>query len=228
MNSHNKIKIIFLGNVGIGKTCLIVSYQGGSFIEHPSTLGTTPSYSKIKINDKEYNLTILDTSGQERFFSMTKNFIATADIIILVFSVTDKDSFKALNYWYENVYEIKGNDGYLIGVAGNKLDLLKEVDDIRSIEKKMISFSNKIKAEYSWTSAKENIGIKDLIKNLVTKFIEKYPKKLAEKRRTICLKANDLKKKEEEKKCCSQKKQRFNSSMSVSSTQEDISFDPFD
>ena len=170
--TKNEIKIIVVGSIAVGKTCLIAHYQTGKFLsEIPSTCGSSFVQKKAIINGKKYTLNLWDTAGQEKYDSLTKIFTKNANVIILVYSIVDKKSFQSLNKWLNLVKEINGEDGYAIGVAANKSDLYKQsvVPDSQGQE-----YAKKIKAIWKSTSAKdEDRGIEELIEELVKIYIEK-------------------------------------------------------
>jgi small GTP-binding protein len=162
----NAIKIIVVGSMAVGKTCLIAHYQTGKFLsEIPSTCGSSFVQIKKTIKGKKYSLNLWDTAGQEKYDSLTKIFTKNANIVILVYSIVDKKSFQALNKWLKLVKEINGEDGYALGVAANKSDLYKQsvVPDSQGQD-----YAKKIKAVWKSTSAKEeDKGIEVLIDELL-------------------------------------------------------------
>ena len=167
----NEIKIIILGSVGVGKTCLITRYKTGKFLQHiPSTFGS--NFVKIDkiINNKKYVLNIWDTAGQEKYNSLTQTFTKNAKIVILVYSIIDKKSFLDLDNWLKLVKEGNGEKGYVLGVAANKWDLYlqSEVSD-----KKGKEYAKKINAIWKSTSAKEESkGIEELMSELTMEYIK--------------------------------------------------------
>ena len=167
----NTIKIIVVGSMAVGKTCLINHYQTGKFLsEIPSTCGSSFIQKKIIINGIKYTLNLWDTAGQEKYNSLTKMFTKNANIIILVYSIVDKQSFLDLGKWLKFVKDINGEDGYIIGIAANKSDLYKNsvVSDNQGQE-----YARKIKAIWKSTSAKEeDRGINILIDELVQIYVK--------------------------------------------------------
>ena len=167
----NTIKIIVVGSMAVGKTCLIAHYQTGKYLsEIPSTCGSSFVQIKKTINGKKYTLNLWDTAGQEKYDSLTKIFTKNANIVILVYSIIDKKSFQSLNKWLKLVKEINGEDGYAIGVAANKSDLYKQsvVPDSQGQE-----YAKKIKAVWKSTSAKEeDKGIEVLIDELLEIYLD--------------------------------------------------------
>ena len=163
--SSNKIKIIVLGSMEVGKTCLIAHYRTGKFLSQiPSTCGSSFVEMKKVIKGKKYTLNLWDTAGQEKYNSLNKIFTKNANIVILVYSIIDKKSFQSLSNWLKLVKETNGEDGYAIGVAANKYDLYKKsvVHDSQGQE-----YAKKIKAIWKSTSAKEDMGIEKLIDELL-------------------------------------------------------------
>ena len=195
--SSNPIKIIVVGSMAVGKTCLIAHYQTGKFLsEIPSTSGS--SFVKIKkvIKGKKYTLHLWDTAGQEKYDSLTKIFTKNANIVILVYSIVDKKSFQALNKWLKLVKDIIGEDGYALGVAANKSDLYKnfKVPDSAGQE-----FAKKNKAIWKSTSAKEeDRGIDELIDEL----LEVYMTKKSNNNNPEYIKLNNNKENKKEGGCC--------------------------
>ena len=124
----SEIKIILLGESGVGKTNLINILMGHPFNDNEIT-STSNSYSekKVTINNKLYKLNLWDTIGQEKFRQLTKIFYKDSKIVIFVFDITNKQSFDELqNYWVKDVKEQIGDDGIVIGVIANKIDLFLE------------------------------------------------------------------------------------------------------
>ena len=169
----NEIKVILLGSIGVGKTCLITRYKTGKFLDKlPST--RSPNYVQIQkeINNKEYTFNIWDTAGQEKYNSLTQTFAKNAKIIILVYSIIDKESFNSLNKWFELAKNVNGEKGYSLGIAANKSDLYKE--NIKDIipDSKGKEYAKKINAIWKSTSAKEDSeSIVELMNELMEDFI---------------------------------------------------------
>jgi small GTP-binding protein len=170
-NIYN-IKIILLGESGVGKTNLINAYFGNPFNTDIS-MTTTPnqSHSKVDIENNICYLDIWDTMGQEKYHSMTKSFIKGSHIIIFVYDMTDKESFTKLNYWVNQVREVIDLDNKIIlGLAANKLDLIEECQ----VEKNQgEAYAKKIGAIFGEMSAKENRKVfKQYVHKLLGKLLD--------------------------------------------------------
>ena len=158
MSSGNKA--ILLGESNIGKTSVIKQYISGEFnLESQETKGAKYFETKVVLADKTITLDIWDTSGQEKYRSLTKFFIKDAKVIILMYDITDENSFEELkDFWY-----ISSKDsGATFFVVANKCDLSnKKVNDEEAKD-----FASKIGANFFSVSAKDNIGLSELFEKV--------------------------------------------------------------
>ena len=124
----------------------------------------------IELNKKKYKLIIWDTIGQEKYRSISKLFLTEAKIVILVYCIDKKDTFTNLDFWY-NLYKEELGDEAILGIAGNKADLLLEqVVPYQEGEK----FANERGAIFAEISAKENkVTINNFMNDLVKAYIAK-------------------------------------------------------
>jgi small GTP-binding protein len=225
----NEIKIIILGSVGVGKTCIITRYKTGKFLEDiPPTQGSNYVQIIKNINNKNYIFNFWDTAGQEKYNSLTQSFTKNSQIVILVYSIVDKKSFEALDFWLDLVKKENGDTGYILGVAGNKSDLYQDskVPDIKGKE-----YAEKIGAIWKSTSAKED---SKSIEELINELTENYIRENNTKNRGSTIKLNNkfFNKKQEKKGCCgsdNNKKNKSGSNMvqsnvTVASKSEDEDF----
>ena len=120
-------KAILLGESGVGKTSLINITGGGKFNENEvSSISSNFIKKYIEIDSKKYLINIWDTAGQEKYKHLAKLFFHGSDIVILVYDISSKESFKGLEYWYKETKE-HINNKTIYGIVGNKKDLyLKE------------------------------------------------------------------------------------------------------
>ena len=117
------IKLILLGESAVGKTSIINRYVEDSFSNDIiSSSSMTYSRKRLTINKQNIILNIWDTVGQEKFKSLSKLFFNDTKIVVLVYSITEKDTFIKLDYWLKTFQETIGDD-VVLGVAGNKSDL---------------------------------------------------------------------------------------------------------
>ena len=164
------VKIILLGESGVGKTSIINRYLNDEFASDSlSTLGSYTSKKEITKNKTKYLLDIWDTSGQEQYHSITNLFINGSDIVILVYSIDSKTSFTGLNFWYNSVKEKLGNDNYILAIVGSKSDLALEEQVSEEEGKK---FAKEKNAKFKLVSAKMDVkGINNLFDSLLDEYI---------------------------------------------------------
>ena len=124
-------KIIVLGDSGVGKSCLTNRAIRDNFQENFSpTIGFEFFTFIVKIEDKIIKLQIWDTCGQEMYRSLISNFYHNSSLAFIVYSVADKESFKNVEVWYNEIRE-KSNPDVKIFLVGNKIDL----DESREVQK---------------------------------------------------------------------------------------------
>ena len=136
-----ELKVILLGEPGVGKTNIISRYLSGSFNQSSNpTIGSTFGEKNIKKDGVTYSLKVWDTTGQEKYNSITKLFVKGSHIVILVYSIDNLQSFEKLNFWYNYIKEELQEGKYILGILGNKRDLFEsEVvseEDGKRLEKK--------------------------------------------------------------------------------------------
>ncbi len=168
---EKELKIIVLGECGVGKTNIIMRYYKDAFNEDSITTTCTSYIMKIIKRDKvTYRLNVWDTAGQERFRSITRSFLQDAKIILLVYSIIDKKSFEGLDYWYKTVFEIC-DPNVAIAIVGNKSDLFVE-QEVTEEEGK--NFADAKGAMFKLISAKsDKQGVDALFDEALDKYIEK-------------------------------------------------------
>lgn len=174
------ISITILGETSVGKTCINNVFLGIEFFEeHLTTVGLEKMDALITIESGEtIKLKIWDTAGQERFRSISSNSLKSSQGAIVVFDLTNRESFEKVEDWLTQIrnYSTK----IVIGLFGNKCDLeerevTQEEIDILCQKEDLIYFE---------TSAKKNIGIKEgfnKIASLAYKAFEKEDNKKYQK-----------------------------------------------
>ena len=160
------MKVYFLGDGGVGKTCLLRVFQTGEFNpSHMPTLGMdyVRTLYKPETSSGEINVTLWDTAGQDRFRSLIKSVYRETDGIALCFDLTNELSFTHLTNWIDQIREAAPEHVQMI-LLGNKRDLTSE----RVISKKEaeeLAAANKM--EYFETSAVEKHNVKEAINKLL-------------------------------------------------------------
>ena len=201
------LKIIFLGEVAVGKTSLINIFIDPNFNKNISPT-LSPSYltKLVEYENKTFLLSIWDTAGQEQYRAMNKIFIKNSNIILFIYDITNKPSLKELSFWIKYVETCIGKDSAVYGVIGNKLDLFDKEDEIKEKGQdfELVNteegkkFAEEIGAEFLETSAAQKApGLDNLINKLIGIYINKNWK--IKKNDSIQLDKNQINK---NKKCC--------------------------
>ena len=168
-----EIKVILLGESGVGKTSIISRYVENQFSENMMSSHTMTYVQKeITIDKQKMQLNIWDTVGQEKYRSLSHLFFKDTKIVILVYSIISMDSFKALDYW-SNLYKETIGDDAILGIAANKSDLYmdQEVPDSMGEE-----FAKEHNGFFSLISAKNNkVQLDNYINKLVKEYLKKNP-----------------------------------------------------
>lgn len=164
-----EIKIIVVGESGVGKSNIIIRYNGGQFDSHSLPNNSSCYIVKYyKFGNKIYRINVWDTAGQEKYHSLTKIFIKDSHIALLVYAINDYNSFEKLDFWYNIVKEVCKN--IIISVIGNKIDLFDEEKVDKNIAKAKAEEYN---AQFGFTSAlNDDSGIDEIIENLVKDYIK--------------------------------------------------------
>ena len=168
------VKIILIGESGVGKTSIIRRYHFNKFEENIDPTFTPTFITKTIIRDNIiYRLNIWDTVGQEKYYSITKSSLQGADIVILVYSIDRIDSFKKLDYWNQKIKD-NFSDNVILSIVGNKCDLF-ENDDIQLVpDEDVEKYAKEKNAIFKLVSAKkDNKGINTFFEQLLDEYIKK-------------------------------------------------------
>ena len=194
-----QIKIVLLGESGIGKTCLYNRIIDDTYKNYnPSTLG---SDCKCKVKNfpkyqRDLQLEIWDTAGAEEYRALSKIFYQKAEIAIACYDITNRKSFDELKkYWINNLKEAVKKD-IIIGLTANKSDLFEEQV---VPENEAIQYAKENGFFFFQTSAKQGTGITDLIESLGNEYLKRNG--CVERSTFILQKAKTLPRKKKDK-CC--------------------------
>ena len=187
-------KILIIGEVSVGKTCLLLRYADDSFTQnHLTTLGIDFKTKIITINNSLIKLQIWDTAGQEKFRTITKSYYKDANGIILTYDISNSDSLKNIQNWMKLI-EQNAEDGVCKILVGNKCDLENRAIKKEEGEKIAQDFGMK----FFETSAKSDINVDEAFNYLVTIILEKAQKNISNS--NIVLEKDKHKKKKKKKK----------------------------
>ena len=195
-------KIVLIGDTSVGKSCLLTRFADDQFSEsYVTTIGVDFRFKTMIVCDKITKVQVWDTAGQERYRSITNAYYRGAEAIMIVFDVTNKDSFTHIQDWMEEIIKYTGKDVVII-VGANKSDL----NDRNVKKEEMEEFSKKKGIKIFECSAKTGDGVENAFKYMVETLIKKNDKTSKEKNNgnNSKLKTNEEKNKNvTKKKCCS-------------------------
>ena len=168
-------KVLLLGDSTVGKTCFLLRYCDKTFQEaHLSTIGLDYRLKSMTLQSgKNIKLQIWDTAGQDRFRAITKNYYKGANGIILIYDVTNRQSYENVKNWITQIRE-EANPNVVIYLAGNKVDVSEEEKVVKTEEGKKIA--EEFNLPLYETSAKNGVNINRIFEELVEKVDEIYSK----------------------------------------------------
>lgn len=166
------VKIVLIGESGVGKTCIISRFVNDMFDSNSlSTSGASYAAKTLRFEEKKASIQmqLWDTAGQEKFKSIARMFYKDATVAVLVYDITRKDSYNGLvNYWYKELCD-NGPDDIILAIAANKSDLYTQ-EQVPEIEVR--EFAQKIGAIFRNTSARTSDGIDDLFESIGKKILD--------------------------------------------------------
>ncbi|KAF5472106.1 hypothetical protein F2P56_008846 [Juglans regia] len=123
-NKNINAKLVLLGDVGAGKSSLVLRFVKGQFIEfQESTIGAAFFSQTLSVNDETVKFEVWDTAGQERYHSLAPMYYRGAAAAIIVYDITNQASFERSKKWVQEL-KAQGNPNMVMALAGNKADLL--------------------------------------------------------------------------------------------------------
>ena len=173
MNGQGALSFILIGDSTVGKTCFLNRFFKNQFTENfLSTIGIDKEMKHVKVNNECYKLTVWDTAGQERFRCLPKKYYQNADGVLLLFDVTNEETFTNVSNWMKDVKDNSNktisNDAnkqsdislYLIG---NKIDKPDRVVTKEKAEEMAKSLGMK----YFEVSCKINMNIPEVMARMI-------------------------------------------------------------
>ena len=116
-------KLIFLGDQYVGKSSILNRFYQDKFeADYQATIGLDFHSKNVTINGNNIRLLLYDTAGQEKFKSLIPMYIRDANIILVVYDITNKDSFTHTEHWVNETKDLKREDAIFV-LVGNKIDL---------------------------------------------------------------------------------------------------------
>ncbi|KAG2430790.1 hypothetical protein HYH02_013629 [Chlamydomonas schloesseri] len=158
-----KYKLVFLGDQSVGKTSIITRFMYDKFDNtYQATIGIDFLSKTMYLEDRTVRLQLWDTAGQERFRSLIPSYIRDSSVAVVVYDITNRQSFLNTARWIQEVRTERGND-VIIFLVGNKTDL---------IDKRQVSIeegdakARELNVNFIETSAKAGLNIKALFRKI--------------------------------------------------------------
>ena len=167
-----EIKICLLGDVSVGKTSIASRFCKNSFTDsYRNTIGGAYQQQNIVLNNGvKIKLHIWDTSGQDRFRSMTNLYYRDAQVAILTYDVSNEQSLESLNYWLNELNDKTEINDMLLCLAGNKIDVEASKRQVSTSKGKAVAEEHNM--IFFETSAKTGAGVKELFQAIAAKEYE--------------------------------------------------------
>ncbi|KAG0372136.1 hypothetical protein BGX24_000680 [Mortierella sp. AD032] len=166
------LKLLLIGSSGTGKSSLLMRFVDGVFLapdEISATIGVDFKVKVIDVEGKKYKLTIWDTAGQERFRTLTSSYYRGAQGVILVYDVSNRDSFNDLQTWFNELDTYCSSKEVVRMIVGNKVDK----ESSREVSKQEgQEFARKLQTLFVECSAKTKLGVQQAFDELVQQIID--------------------------------------------------------
>ena len=196
-------KVLLLGNSNVGKSSLFLRFVDDIWNDtFVPTIGVDFKIKTFDIDEKKIKMQIWDTAGQERFKNIIASYYRGAHGILLIYDVTDKDSFKNLSNWLIEI-EKNASKNVLKVLIGNKSDL----EDKRVVTYNQgKEFADTYGLKFIETSAKKNLNVTEAFETLGRELMaasdDKRINKQKPNKKVTVSNAQDLTKKKKKKGCC--------------------------
>ncbi|XP_015207211.1 ras-related protein Rab-41 isoform X1 [Lepisosteus oculatus] len=163
-NPLRKFKLVFLGEQSVGKTSLITRFMYDSFDNtYQATIGIDFLSKTMYLEDRTVRLQLWDTAGQERFRSLIPSYIRDSTIAVVVYDITNLNSFQQTSKWIDDVRTERGSD-VIIMLVGNKTDLADKSRQITTEEGEQRA--KELNVMFIETSAKTGYNVKQLFRRV--------------------------------------------------------------
>ncbi|KAG5635978.1 hypothetical protein H0H81_009482 [Sphagnurus paluster] len=164
-------KLLLIGNSSVGKSSLLLRFSDEQWLpedESSATIGVDFRVHKMEVGGRKVKLSIWDTAGQERFRTITSSYYRGAQGIILVYDVSNRESFDALPRWYSELETYVSDDVVKI-LVGNKVD--KEFSrQVPTSEGQ--AFATRMSSLFLETSAKTSVGVNEAFQGVVQRILD--------------------------------------------------------
>jgi len=182
MHYTPRSKVVIVGDCGVGKSSIIIRFTQNVFTENiPLTVGLELVNKTIKVDGVDIVVDIADTAGQERHRTLTSSHYRYVDGVIIVYDVTNRESFESLQWWLGEVKNHSSATVQIVLVA-HKVDESERVISKEEGE----NFAERNKLKHFECSAKESLNIDSPFLYVVSKALETQ-KLLSENEETLSI-----------------------------------------
>ena len=162
-------KMVLIGDSCVGKSCVLIRFADDNFTDnHVTTIGVDFRFRSMEIDSHSIKLQIWDTAGQERYKTITNSYYRGAEGVIIVFDLTNKESFLNIKDWLAEAKNGISDDTEIL-VFGNKADL---TDQRKVTQSEIKEFSDKTGIHIIECSAKDGAGVEDGFMTMTRRLME--------------------------------------------------------
>jgi len=167
------VKVVVVGDSGVGKTCLLHRFTDNRFDDaYISTIGVDFAIKTMDLCGKRAKLKVWDTAGQERFRNICASYYRGANLMLLVFDVCEMESFLHVERWLDEIHMYVTEDVPVMLVA-NKVDMKSK----RVVsEERIAALAAKLKLPFIEASAKNSNNVEKAFGDTVLLYVAKQAK----------------------------------------------------
>ena len=164
------LKILLIGDMAVGKTCLLRRFVDDQFSsEFITTIGIDYKLKSMDLLGKKVKLQVWDTAGQERFRTITHSYFRGSNGIVLVYDVTDEKSFNSITDWAASISKRTNDEGIVKILVGNKSDEPHPV-----VTKEMgLALASKLNMQFFLVSAKKGVNVQEAFTHIAEECVRK-------------------------------------------------------
>lgn len=163
------IKLLMIGDSGVGKTCFLLRFADDNFTNsHLTTIGIDFKIKNLQVNDKNIKLQVWDTAGQERFRTITQTYYKGAMGIILAYDSTDESSFNNIRNWIQQI-KIHASETVAKVLIGNKSDRA----DKKITSEQGEALAKELGIKFFETSAKTKVNVDETFFHITKEIMER-------------------------------------------------------